>query len=72
MDLLRIDADDGIHYIKASDLCLICPCDDTPTKSFVMIDIGGKIMKLTVPGDVDEVAAMFESTYLPCRIHRIN
>lgn len=66
MDLVRLDTvDSGIVYMRASSLFSLAaaPTGDTNTKrvNARFIAEGGGMTDLLVAGDVDEVAAMFES-----------
>ena len=72
MDILRIDSDDGIYHIVASDVRAIAPHETDAAKCVVIGTLGGQVVRMTVSADPDEMAAMFESSYSAARVHRIN
>lgn len=71
MDLLRIDTIEmGPVYIDARAEFLLSRDGDNTNVGIVIGGMAGR--DLTVAGDVDEVAAMFETNYHACRVYRIN
>ncbi|ARK07439.1 hypothetical protein LAV_00039 [Sphingobium phage Lacusarx] len=69
-DLLRIDTIElGGIYVRPADIYSIVPEGDTQTKIVILRASGPD--QLTVNGDVDEVAAMFECN-AGMKIARIN
>lgn len=76
MDLIRLDTLSGVIHVKAADIVMIADSDEKGQKgedlTLVGVLLGGTIGKdFYISGDVDEVAAMFETALPTCRIHRV-
>lgn len=71
MDLLRLDTVElGPIYVSADSKFILSREGENTNVGILLAPGVGK--DVTLLGDVDEVAAMFETNYHACRIYRVN
>lgn len=73
MDILRLDAEDSVYFVRADTVLAITAHETDPAKTVVLLDLGGNHpAKVVLLSDVEEVSAMLETNYHAARIYRIN